>query len=98
MSGHTPGPWVVDAGKPLMVLAENGGFAVLISEAGRKVTTTDKANARLIAAAPDLLEALREMLAAGKFCIDTNDDALAMLRFGKANDAANAAISKAQGR
>ena len=61
MSGHTPGPWVVDAGKPLMVLAESGGFAVLISEAGRKVTTTDKANARLIAAAPDLLEAAKAM-------------------------------------
>lgn len=61
---HTPGPWVVESGKPLMVVAEKGGMAVVVSDAIGigKVTQTDRANAALIAAAPDLLEALKALL------------------------------------
>jgi hypothetical protein len=61
MGNHTPGPWVVEPGKPLMVVAEKGGFAVLISECVKKITPTDKANASLIAAAPDLLALVKEI-------------------------------------
>lgn len=62
---HTPGPWVV---KP----AENeqGGFDI-DSEYGYHIAETigglddeEEANSRLIAAAPDLLAALQEMVEA----------------------------------
>jgi len=42
----------------LMVVAEAGGMPGLIVNTGAEVTETDWANARLIAAAPELLEAL----------------------------------------
>lgn len=59
MSNHTPGPWHVTAGhrsiRPSFISpGENGGFAICEMYAdGRDFT----ANARLIAAAPELLEA-----------------------------------------
>lgn len=70
-SKHTPGPWIVmhgdngypsgisapgDAGIPGAVgcIVRNGGIGLPSSDAG-------KANARLIAAAPDLLAALEEL-------------------------------------
>ena len=66
MSEHTPGPW----------LLENRGYKFIVSKPGDGYITRDvcrldgstmsafaqEANARLIAAAPDLLEALKEML------------------------------------
>lgn len=74
---HTPGPWVV---KP--VENEQGGFDI-DSEYGYHIAETiggldyeEEANARLIAAAPDLLEALRELLEAckdAKFASDPFD-------------------------
>jgi hypothetical protein len=45
-----------------MVIARDGGLAVIVSDVGRPPKALDKANARLIAAAPELLEALREVL------------------------------------
>ena len=65
MSKHTPGPWCVDDHPKmqiLMVVAEAGGMPGLIVNQGR-ITKTDRANARLIAAAPDLLEAAKQVLA-----------------------------------
>lgn len=71
MSGHTPGPWQwVDRGGWFALLAANGtrvaddGSAA--DEYGRKIDPEDKgesgANARLIAAAPELLAALVELV------------------------------------
>jgi len=66
MSGHTPGPWAVTKGSPRKVTA-NGVLicnAVLRNSATTKQNAAGKgeekakANARLIAAAPELLEAL----------------------------------------
>jgi hypothetical protein len=63
MSAHTPGPWSLDAYRP-------GDKELFVSEAGVTVdiddcTTKERAerfaNARLIAAAPDLLDACRTM-------------------------------------
>ena len=70
---HTPGPWVVEddrkfknkklrASGMLMVVAEKGGMPGLIVNQPPVFTKADEANARLIAAAPDLLEALRGTL------------------------------------
>jgi hypothetical protein len=62
---HTPGPWVVERGHPLMVVAEGGGMAVLVS-AEQATTDLDRANANLIAAAPALLRCLESALSCSR--------------------------------
>ena len=57
MSAHTPGPWVYD-------FDPDGNRHVVYSDDGKVTELRFKdaeANARLIAAAPDLLEVLQEL-------------------------------------
>ena len=60
MSGHTPGPWVVNG--------FGGDFEVLcrtregVAVSAREIPKDGIANARLIAAAPELLEAAKGLL------------------------------------
>lgn len=70
MTKHTPGVWEVTgrAGKGVMVATEGAWIAVVY---GPNVTTESEANARLIAAAPELLEALKEC--AEVACAETCD-------------------------
>ena len=82
MSGHTPGPWHLRADDPCMVVCEAEYFAIADCAGG---TDRDEANARLIAAAPDLLEALQAMCS----CEYGTDAALIAVR------KARAAIAKA---
>lgn len=61
MSGHTPGPWLTqwEHGGDESILSRDGGMHMIATchaEDGRVIPS--KANARLIAAAPELLEAL----------------------------------------
>ncbi len=60
---HTPGPWVWvkdDSGYPVTDLkSEDGGIVMQVYESHGGGDMPNKANARLIAAAPDLLEALQ---------------------------------------
>lgn len=83
---HTQGPWSTEQGDgQLHVVSEFG----TIAQVGpcNTVDEEDDANARLIAAAPELLAALQELvLAPNKF------------RPEKYWDAARSAISKATGR
>ena len=59
MSEHTPGPWMVARGVPAAVDALSGG---LVAEAvGSFDSDAEKANARLIAAAPDMLAELKRL-------------------------------------
>jgi hypothetical protein len=62
MSAHTPGPWNVMPGRSLLHVETDcdnpGGAGVPICSLPLKA----EANARLIAAAPDLLDALRDAL------------------------------------
>ena len=68
---HTPGPWVADLETyPIMVRSQSETWP-LVDELGNAEGRTgvfiantgdNKANARLIAAAPDLLEALKVIL------------------------------------
>lgn len=62
MSEHTPGPWEVYEGKPeemeILILAEGGDIGAVWWSLTTGPQPVDEANARLIAAAPDLLEAL----------------------------------------
>lgn len=64
-TAHTPGPWKADLGEAFHVREQDGGrIATLIfmdgpfGFNGRRNPDEVAANARLIAAAPDLLEAL----------------------------------------
>jgi hypothetical protein len=63
MSEHTPGPWEVDAEDSHKVTSEDyGAIAWTPNEPAEMPTIVAemRANARLIAAAPDLLDALRQ--------------------------------------
>ena len=87
MSGHTPGPWVWV--EPLHVL--NSAHGKILDHAAyegmwfaRYSRAEDEANARLIAAAPDLLNALTVLADAAE-------------ARGMPCDAARAAIAKATG-
>lgn len=68
---HTPGPWIADLETyPIMVSSQSETWP-LVDELGNKEGRTgvfiantgdNKANARLIAAAPELLEALEQLM------------------------------------
>ena len=87
-SKHTPGPWFVTGNMTLYVEARIGGglvqevAAVGPTEADSGYGPQQRANADLIAAAPDLLRAIECLLEMGH---------------AKAGDLARAAIAKARG-
>jgi len=93
MSKHTPGPWHVSKRNPLSVV-EAGPRASQIAKMGIKLGVCSQqdaeANARLIAAAPDLLEALARLVRqyGSDGVIYTGDHPIAV---------ASAAITKATG-
>lgn len=63
---HTPGPWKVSTEKPRVIYAQAEGFYSLpfsIAEVPWTTTKQDefKANAQLIASAPELLAALQDI-------------------------------------
>ena len=60
MNAHTPGPWCVVLGKNCSVAPVCGGR--IIANCNFDNGTTELANARLIAAAPKLLEALESLV------------------------------------
>jgi hypothetical protein len=107
MSAHTPGPWTVETVTTSCGVCHKVGpwphewrggkmmHACIYDDYPPRPEGTDimRANARLIAAAPEMLEALRVMTA------------LTRLRFGNSDadvygqiQKAEAAISKAEGR
>jgi hypothetical protein len=95
VSKHTPGPWRLvntSSGNPILIYAENGKYLALSHHGGnvgwKPITDLDeaKANARLMAAAPELLEALKAFLEDTLAPVNT----LAMMR-------AEAIIAKAEG-
>lgn len=96
MDKHTPGPWVVDinhaTGNPefirTFISSSDGGDMYDIANVWCDETGNAKANARLIAAAPDLLAALQ-----------IAENALDMYSGGQSSDLAaiRIAIDKATG-
>ena len=93
MSAHTPGPWIVEArsnkrGQQLPPRVTADGRGEIVATLG--CFSTRGANAHLIAAAPDLLDALRGMLGMGP----SNGGVFTQ----KAEVIARAAIEKAEGR
>lgn len=107
---HTPGPWRV-VNKPHETrnerrigirssanawIASVGNMATAHAAPGSRLLDEQEANARLIAAAPALLAALREI-------VDTEDDQLIsgieyVGRIGGALKAARSALAAAEGR
>ena len=59
MSKHTPGPWALSSGASHVIAARGGGICKLDSIHG--AYQDQAANAHLIAAAPDMLEALKRI-------------------------------------
>ena len=82
MTKHTQGPWLVE-GRAVYALNDDGynRFSALVQDAHTPGDELE-ANARLIAAAPELLEALECLLEMGH---------------AKAGDLARAALAKARG-
>lgn len=95
---HTPGPWTPEFGEAYRVRAQQDGGQVAIMMnlkgrhglAGRRTGDEVAANAHLIAAAPCLLEALQEIVAAA------DGGGWAQLDATLAN--ARAAVAKATGK
>lgn len=99
---HTPGPWRVwEAGKESWEICEPSNpnrqshFANV--RVGNMWGEEGKANARLIASAPELLEALKDLVSAEEQYVE---DAKAQLDdpISDAVESARAAIAKAEGR
>ena len=89
MSAHTPGPWHTAGEQGVQIRSQRDQIAKVWCMRGNEW----KANARLIAAAPDLLEALREYRAAILFA---QDKQALMSAIKSADDKARAAIAKAE--
>jgi hypothetical protein len=90
MSKHTPGPWVAvsrtNAHIDIEAPKQHGYVARHVASTGHG---NHEANARLITAAPELLEALRELLS-------ETEDGIATCPLTRIR--ARAAIEKAEGR
>ena len=94
MSSHTPGPWAVaNVGWVASLATDQTICGMYAVKSGFDHTETD-ANARLIAAAPDLLEALGQTLNA-MIHLELSDSSKIEWEASKA--AAYAAIAKATG-
>jgi len=92
---HTPGPWIPDLGEVYRVRSQQDGgqIAIMMNLKGAGLRAGDEvaANARLIAAAPDLLEALGNCVSL--LSAYTNDDAVGIVIL----EQARSAIAKAKG-
>jgi hypothetical protein len=71
MPEHSPGPWRVD--EDFWVLAGNGDMVADCLGSDDVGPLTGHANARLVAAAPLLLETLRELVDAAGDCVSDPD-------------------------
>lgn len=91
MSKHTPGPWVARGGGYTQVMGGNPEFLVADCSCDRDYRQEDLANARLIAAAPDLLEMAHAFLEYLK------DDSRSERRRAECLEQVISAISKATG-
>jgi hypothetical protein len=99
MAGHTPGPWhVAKGGLGREIRADDGPFIASVYDSTFTYGERN-ANARLLAAAPDLLDACQAFVAAldnTKFDVFIGSPA-ELLRLADARRAALAAIAKTAG-
>lgn len=89
---HTPGPWEAEVRTPIgITYVWQGGTENAIAKVYAGVIEDAEANARLIAAAPELLDALQSLLAR------VSSDIIANQCWHEEQRAARAAIAKATG-
>lgn len=86
---HTPGPWVIQKADDAYCIASVGNL-VIMPTAGKVKHDNSETDARLIAASPDLLEALERLLEV----VEQHDTPLS----DPERIAARAAIAKATGQ
>ena len=91
-ANHTPGPWTLgDENDPLVFSPVAGAYvAQVLAYEGGSLRSNYAADAALIAAAPELLAALREIEA-------LDDSVIGLNRIEYARTIARAAIAKATG-
>lgn len=99
---HTPGPWNVTGWENVTVNAANGSTIVTTPGGGNAtgdgITLVEiQANARLIATAPEMLEALK-VLSANRELGEYESQKQGLPRMIEANDLARQAIAKAEGK
>lgn len=96
MKTHTPGPWQ-QSGTHIRYQKNPGGYRFEIAEVFRDVgSEVGKANARLIAAAPEMFEALQEIANRGP--VDGYGSASALrLRLVGTQSIARAILAKLEG-
>lgn len=104
----TPGPWKIDGDRDqdfgLCVVQESTGGIICSIESTPGYGTADELNAQLIAAAPDLLDALKELVAVSDLRGDAesinpgDDPKLWTSRRNAAWEEVKKAIAKAEGR
>jgi hypothetical protein len=94
---HTPGPWINQGSR--VVDLPGRQYAATICTLGTSTEIADPlANAQLIAAAPDLLEALQECITEeGAACLARDDAYQMRKRLYTINTLARVAIAKATG-
>ena len=98
---HTPGPWEVDD-ESIYAKNSDGSWQQVAelpgwrTNKGEVMSDTDRANARLIAAAPDLLAACHALMRAEPMQEGKRGGEI-MGQISLAIDAARAAIAKAKG-
>lgn len=97
-SWHTPSPWrVVGRGNGVAAPETEDALALNVRIIGGN-TRVNMANARLIAAAPELLEALQAIIGACDRCGKDDDKSLVDEFTEEMEQAARSAIDKATGR
>lgn len=102
MSEHTPAPWLIAGEDKCFVYAlgpqgTNAFWANVQAAGPERIEYSEKvANALLIAAAPDLLKALRDMLSGWRYIHQSHGD-LYGVGWDRAQDKAEAVILKATG-
>lgn len=85
---HTPGPWAVqDCRSELVIHHDKFDVAIVGIDPTYEYNLEQRANAKLIAAAPDLADATRDLLKAFRDCIG----AAAFREFEQSNTAVRAA-------
>jgi hypothetical protein len=91
---HTPGPWEqMPSGVMGSLSVWNPQRALVVAMAGGMSAEEGLSNARLIAAAPELLEALQEFVRV----LNSGTPVNLIQEIGQAGDVARAAIAKATG-
>lgn len=100
-AGHTPGPWRIDPGHSVLSIVAGDERIAAVSTVyyWQPFTATDAANARLIAAAPELLATLKRAWLALSWCAPLVPDNDPMReKCATVWDECQAAIAKAEGR